>query len=264
MAGRVAGKVALVTGAARGIGRACAERLADEGAIVFLTDVEDEAGAQSAAAITAAGGQARYAHQDVTCEEDWIAIVDLIAQRHGRLDILVNNAGVAFGGPLTEMSLESWWRQTAINIDGVFLGVKLALPLMRRSGEGGSIVNMSSTSGLVGSRNLAGYGATKGAVRLFSKSVAMECAAERDGIRCNSVHPGLIETPIWNMVLGGEAGARKTADSAVVDALAAQAVPLGYKGTPEDVASGVLYLASDESRYVTGTELVIDGGMSAR
>jgi len=264
MAERVAGKIALVTGAASGIGRACAERLAAEGAFVLLTDVQDTPGAEVVAGIVASGGHAEYRPHDVTSEEQWNATIAYLAQRHGRLDILVNNAGVAFGSAVIDMTLASWRRQTAINIDGVFLGVKTALPLMRSGGGGGSIVNMSSTSGLVGSRNMAGYGATKGAVRLFTKSVALECAAAQDGIRCNSVHPGLIETPIWNTALGGENNADKSVDPAVVDGLAQQVVPLGYKGSPVDVANGVLFLASDESRYITGSELVIDGGMSAR
>jgi NAD(P)-dependent dehydrogenase (short-subunit alcohol dehydrogenase family) len=164
------------------------------------------------------------------------------------------------------MSLADWRRQQAINLDGVFLGTKHALPLMRESG-GGSIVNMSSLAGLKGSAGLAGYCATKGGVRLFTKAVAMECAAAKDSVRVNSVHPGIIETPIWGAIaegMPGEALSARRANAPDLDALSAMVVPTGVKGVPEDIAEGVLYLASDASRYVTGTELVIDGGLSTR
>jgi NAD(P)-dependent dehydrogenase (short-subunit alcohol dehydrogenase family) len=262
MAGRVSGKVALVTGGASGIGRGCAEKLAAEGAFVVVTDIQDALGEEVVAGIKAAGGQAEYRHQDVTDEDVWVEIVDGVRSRHGRLDILVNNAGIGIGGSVLEMTLANWRRQTAINLDGVFLGTKHSIPLMRASGEGGSIVNISSVAGLKGSANLAGYCATKGGVRLFTKAVAMECANARDGIRVNSVHPGLIETPIWVTV--GEAvnpGANAPPD---LDAMSAMAVPLGVKGFPEDIANGVLWLCSAESRYVTGQELVIDGGLTVR
>jgi NAD(P)-dependent dehydrogenase (short-subunit alcohol dehydrogenase family) len=262
MAGRVEGKVALVTGGASGIGRGTAERLAQEGATVVLTDIQDALGEEVVAGILKSGGKAEYRHQDVTDEDGWAEIVDGIKARHGRLDFLVNNAGIGIGGSILEMTLANWRRQTAINLDGVFLGTKHSIPLMRASGQGGSIVNISSVAGLKGSANLAGYCATKGGVRLFTKAVAMECANARDGIRVNSVHPGLIETPIWTTV--GEAvnpGANAPPD---LDAMSAMAVPLGVKGWPEDIANGVLWLCSDESRYVTGQELVIDGGLTVR
>ncbi|MFN3584549.1 glucose 1-dehydrogenase [Phenylobacterium sp.] len=257
MAGRVDGKVALVTGAASGIGRACAERLAAEGAAVVLTDVQDHLGEEVARGI---GARASYLHHDVTSEDAWIAVVAEVKARHGRLDVLVNNAGIGLGGSVLEMSLADFRRQTAVNVDGVFLGVKHCIPLMR-AGGGGSVVNMSSVAGLKGAPNLAGYCATKGAVRLFTKAVALECAAVRDGVRVNSVHPGIIETPIWNTVIGGPAGTNAPPD---LDAMSEMAVPLGVKGVPADIADGVLWLASDESRYVTGAELVIDGGLSVR
>jgi NAD(P)-dependent dehydrogenase (short-subunit alcohol dehydrogenase family) len=157
------------------------------------------------------------------------------------------------------MSLEGWRRQQSINVEGVFLGVKHGLPRLRRSG-GGSIINMSSLAGLKGAANLSSYCASKGAVRLFTKAVALECAAAQDGVRVNSVHPGIIETAIWNAIGGGGGGPNRLD----LDAVAAVTTPLGVKGWPEDIAAGVVYLASDESRYVTGSELVIDGGMSAR
>ena len=262
MAGRVQGKVALITGAASGIGRSCAEKLAAEGATAVVTDLQDDMGAQVVAAIVNAGGKAWYLHHDVTDEAAWESVIAEIKAREGRLDILVNTAGIGIGGSILEMTLENWRRQTAVNLDGVFLGVKHSIPLMRVSGDGGSIINMSSVAGLKGSAMLAGYCATKGGVRLFTKGVAMECANAKDGIRVNSVHPGIIETPIWLTV--GQAvnpGANEAPD---LDAMTALAVPLGVKGWPEDIANGVLWLASAESRYVTGQELVIDGGLTVR
>ncbi|MBI1197451.1 MAG: glucose 1-dehydrogenase [Phenylobacterium sp.] len=262
MTGRVSGKVALVTGGASGIGRGCAEKLAAEGAVVVVTDIQDALGAEVVAGIKAAGGKAEYIHHDVTSEDAWVDVVGQIKARHGRLDFLVNNAGIGIGGSILEMKLEDWRRQTAINLDGVFLGVKHSIPLIRVSGDGGSIVNISSVAGLKGSANLAGYCATKGGVRLFTKAVAMECANAKDGIRVNSVHPGLIETPIWLTVQAAlTPGANAAPD---LDAMSAMAVPLGVKGWPEDIANGVLWLCSDESRYVTGQELVIDGGLTVR
>jgi NAD(P)-dependent dehydrogenase (short-subunit alcohol dehydrogenase family) len=260
MPGRVQGKVALVTGGASGIGRGCAERLAAEGAVVVITDVQDAKGAEVVAAIKQAGGKCEYLHHDVTDEAAWEDVVGQVKKAHGRLDVLVNNAGIAVNAPIDTMSLADWRRQQAVNLDGVFLGTKHAIPLMR-AGGGGSIVNMSSVAGLKGSPGLAGYCATKGGVRLFTKAVAMECAQAKDGIRVNSVHPGIIETPIWLNVVPAAGGTNAPPD---LDALSTMAVPLGVKGFPEDIANGVLWLASDESRYVTGAELVIDGGLTIR
>jgi NAD(P)-dependent dehydrogenase (short-subunit alcohol dehydrogenase family) len=262
MGGRVQGKVALVTGGASGIGRGCAETLAAEGATAVITDLQDDKGAGVVAAIAKAGGKAWYLHHDVTDEAAWESVIGEVKSREGRLDILVNNAGIGLGGSILEMTLTDWRRQTAVNLDGVFLGVKHAIPLMRVSGDGGSIINMSSVAGLKGAATLAGYCATKGGVRLFTKAVAMECANAKDGIRVNSVHPGIIETPIWLSILNpANPGANAPPD---LDAISTMAVPLGVKGYPQDIANGVLWLASDESRYVTGAELVIDGGLSVR
>ncbi|MBV9419544.1 MAG: SDR family oxidoreductase, partial [Alphaproteobacteria bacterium] len=172
----------------------------------------------------------------------------------------VNNAGIAITGSVLTMTLADWRRQQSINLDGVFLGVKHSLPLMRESG-GGSIINISSLAGLKGSPSLAGYCATKGGVRLFTKAVAMECAAARDNVRVNSVHPGIIETPIWNAIIPGASGGSNAPN---LDAISETGVPTGKKGLPEDIAQGILFLASDESRYMTGSELVIDGGLSTR
>jgi NAD(P)-dependent dehydrogenase (short-subunit alcohol dehydrogenase family) len=257
---QLTGKVALVTGGASGIGAACARRLAAEGATVAVTDVQDLKGEALAAEL---GAPSLYTHHDVTSEDAWIEVVALVKREFGRLDILVNNAGIGLSAPsVTEMSLADFQRQQAVNVDGVFLGCKHALPLMREAGNGGSIVNMSSVAGLKGTPTLAAYSATKGAVRMFSKSVALECAAAKDGVRVNSVHPGIIETPIWQGIIPtGAPGSNAPPD---LDALSTVAVPLGVKGVPEDIANVVLWLASAESRYVTGAELVVDGGFSAR
>jgi len=258
-AGRVQNKVALVTGAASGIGRACAERLAAEGARVMLTDMRLDAARIAADAILAEGNDAVALHLDVTDPDSWARCLAAIDAHFGRLDILVNNAGIAIGGPsIADFSLQTWRSQQAVNVDGVFLGTKYCLPLMRREG-GGSIINMSSIAGLVGSAGMAAYAATKGAVRLFTKSIALECAQRRDGVRVNSVHPGLIETALWDGIFASSG----IQQSGLGD-VAAAAVPLGFAGTPLDVAWGVVFLASDESRYMTGSELVIDGGLTAR
>jgi NAD(P)-dependent dehydrogenase (short-subunit alcohol dehydrogenase family) len=259
MVDRVKGKVALVTGGASGIGRASALLLAKEGAAVAVTDIQDDAGKDVVHAIKEAGGAALYIHHDVADEAAWESVVAQVKDRFGRLDILVNNAGIAITSSVLTMSLADWRRQQAINLDGVFLGVKHSLPLIRASG-GGSIVNISSLAGLKGAATLAGYCATKGGVRLFTKAVALECGMARDNVRVNSVHPGIIETPIWNAIIPGASGA----NTPNLDAMSETVVPIGTKGVPDDIAQGVLYLASDESRYVTGSELVIDGGMSTR
>jgi len=261
MADRVKGKVALVTGGASGIGRASALLLAKEGAAVAVTDIQDDQGRDVAAAIEKNDGRAIYLHHDVASEAAWESVVADVKAKFGRLDILVNNAGIAIAGSVLTMTLADWRRQTAINLDGVFLGVKHSLPLIRASG-GGSIINISSLAGLKGSATLAGYCATKGGVRLFSKAVAMECGAARDNVRVNSIHPGIIETPIWLGIVPG--AGQPGANAPNLDQISEMAVPIGKKGLPEDIAAGVLYLASDESRYVTGSELVIDGGLSTR
>ena len=257
---RVEGKVALVTGGASGIGAACAATLAREGASVVITDLQDPNGEALAREI---GGGAIFLHHDVTSEEAWIGVVAEVKRAFGRLDILVNNAGIGLSCPsITQMSLADFRRQQAVNVEGVFLGLKHSIPLMREAKNGGSIINMSSVAGLKGTAILAGYCATKGAVRLLTKAVALECADAKDGIRVNSVHPGIIETPIWETIVGMEApGSNSPPD---LEAMSAMIVPLGVKGLPKDIADGVLWLASSESRYVTGTELVIDGGLTTR
>jgi len=262
MAGQVEGKVALVTGGASGIGEAIVELFAREGATVIITDIDELRGPELATRVTKAGGKAIFLQQDVISEDRWIEIVADIAKRYGRLDIMVSNAGIGIAVPsITDMTLADWRKQNAINLDGVFLSVKHCLPLMRKHG-GGSIVMMSSLAGLRGAPGLSAYSATKGGVRLFAKSIAMECAAAGDGIRVNSVHPGIIDTPIWGKIPTGATGAGQNAPIDPEER-AKVATPLGRAGQAAEIASGVLYLASDASRYVTGSELVIDGGMNA-
>jgi NAD(P)-dependent dehydrogenase (short-subunit alcohol dehydrogenase family) len=262
MTGQVQGKVALVTGGASGIGAAVAELLAREGASVAVTDIDELNGPAVVSGIKKAGHDALFLHQDVTSESRWADVVSEVAKRYGRLDILVSNAGIGIAVPsIVDMTLEDWRRQTAINLDGVFLSVKHCLPLMRKTG-GGSIILMSSLAGLRGAANLSGYCATKGGVRLFAKAIAMECASVGDGIRVNSVHPGIIDTPIWGKIPTGATGSGQNAPIDVEER-AKLATPLARAGEAKEIASGVLYLASDASSYVTGTELVIDGGMNA-
>jgi NAD(P)-dependent dehydrogenase (short-subunit alcohol dehydrogenase family) len=253
--GQLDGKVAIVTGGASGIGAACAATLAREGAKIVITDLDDAGGRAVADRIAAGGGEAIFLHQDVSLEEPWPEVVGATERRFGRLNVMVANAGIGILCRAVEMSLADWRRQTAVNLDGVFLSVKYAVPAMRRAG-GGSIVITSSVAGLRGSAGLAGYCATKGGVRLFAKAVAMECAG--DGIRVNTVHPGVIDTPIWTK-LGTAAGQNAPIDP---NAVARSGVPLGRIGEAQDIANGVLFLASDASSYVTGAELVIDGGLT--
>jgi NAD(P)-dependent dehydrogenase (short-subunit alcohol dehydrogenase family) len=255
--GQVDGKVAVVTGGASGIGAASCQTLAREGARVVVADIDAARGGEVVNAIKSAGGEAEFLPLDVTDEANWQNFAAEVDRRHGRLDILFSNAGIGIGAPsIVDMSFAEWRRQTAINLDGVFLSVKYCLPLMRRSG-GGSIIVTSSIAGLRGSPVLAGYCATKGGVRLFSKAVAMECAARGDGVRVNSIHPGIIDTPIWEKDLAS--GRNAPLDVAEMGRLGA---PLGRVGTAQDIANTVLFLASDASSYITGAEFVIDGGIT--
>jgi len=249
--GRLAGKVALISGGARGQGAAETRLFVREGASVVFGDVLDDEGKKVEAEIRAAGGAATYVHLNVTREADWRAAVATAVERYGKLDVLVNNAGILLRARIEDTSEEDWDRIMAINVKGVFLGTKCAIPAMRRAG-GGSIVNISSTAGLVGSpQGTAAYTATKGAVRLFTKSTAIQHA--RDNIRANSVHPGPIATDMIADTMSNEAAWKERL----------RRLPMGRVGTVDEVAYGVLYLASDEASYVTGSELVIDGGTTA-
>ncbi len=249
MAGRLSGKVALISGAARGMGESEARLFAREGAQVVLGDILEDQGRAAVENIPQQGGSATFVPLDVTREQDWQRAVETAEQTYGRLDILVNNAGIVRMAPLDETSLEAWNEVIGVNQTGVFLGMKHAVPAMRRAG-GGSIVNISSIAGLIGLPNIPAYQASKGAVRLLTKNAAVQYATDK--IRVNSVHPGRIETPMTAPL----APERRE--------MLLRLTPLGRDGTAEEVAYGVLYLASDESSYVTGTELVIDGGYTAR
>ena len=249
---RLDGKVALISGGSRGMGAFEAELFVQEGAKVVICDVRDDEGDALAKKIVDMGGEAAFVHLDVTSESDWAAAVREAVERYGKLDVLVNNAGVSARGSIEETSPDDWDRVMDINAKGVFLGTRSAIPEMRKAG-GGSIINISSQLGLVGmGESSPQYQASKGAVRIFSKSAAIQYAHE--GIRVNSVHPGPIITPMTE--------ARRSDE--VVRQRMISRIPLGRYGESEDVAYGVLYLASDESSFVTGSELVIDGGWTAQ
>ena len=248
---RLAGKVALISGGARGMGAAEARMFAREGAKVIIGDVLEAEGRQVEAEITEAGGEALFVNLDVTSEDSWDAAVQAAVARFGKLDVLVNNAGIVARGHLLDSSLDEWNRVMNVNSTGVYLGTKTAIPEMLKAG-GGSIVNISSMSGMVGQDYVQpAYNASKGAVRIFTKSVAVQYA--RQGIRINSVHPGPIDTPM--------AGARLT--DADLQRQADERSPMGRTAHPDEVAYGVLFLASDEASFMTGSELVIDGGATA-
>jgi NAD(P)-dependent dehydrogenase (short-subunit alcohol dehydrogenase family) len=253
------GRAAIVTGGASGIGEACSETLAAAGAPVLITDIDDQRGKDVVARIAKAGGTAHYLNHDVRDEAAWPGVVAEAEKRFGRLDIMVANAGIGIMSPIATMTLADWQKQQAINLDGVFLSIKHAIPAMKKQG-GGSIVLMSSVAGLRGAPGLAAYSATKGGVRLLAKSVALEHAA--DNIRCNSVHPGIIATPIWDKILTGAEGNRRNAPIDPRER-AQLSVPLPRVGEAQDVANGVLFLCTDAANYITGQELVIDGGMTA-
>jgi len=252
---RVKNKVVIITGAAGGIGRASALLLAREGAKVVVTDINEAAAGKVAEMIGTLGAQALALKHDVSSETEWSRVIDRTLTDFGRLDVLVNNAGVIFYKKIEETSLEEWRWLMSINLDGVFLGTKFAIGAMKITG-GGSIINISSVAGLIGNPDASAYHASKGAVRLFTKAAAIECSQAGYGynIRVNSIHPGVINTAM--------------ADPLRADQNKYQAAlswhPIGHFGEPEDVAYGVLYLASDESKFLTGTELVIDGGWTAR
>ena len=252
--GRVAGKIAVVTGGASGLGAATCRLLAREGATVVVADIDEAAGRAVAAELTGRGDEAAFVRLDVTEEAGWDAAIQTVLARYGRLDILVNNAGIAPPGDM-EMSFALWRKVMAVNLDGVFLGTRAAIRAMQAGGHGGSIINLSSTMGYVAEPTTAAYSASKGGVRLLTKAAAMHCGAKGLAIRVNSVHPGMCVTPLVRNYLDAHPGAEE-----------AQIAnhPIGHLGDADDVAYGILYLASDESKFSTGTELVIDGGYLAR
>ena len=253
---RLQDKVALVTGGASGIGAATAERFAAEGARVVASDIDEVGGEAVAEAIRGAGGAAEFLAHDTTDEAAWRAVIDRIVAAHGRLDVLVNSAGIGIAKPILETSLADWRATMSVNLDGVFLGTRIAIEAMSRTG-GGSIINLSSAYGMVGGPNVSAYAASKGGVRLLSKAAAVECARAKLGIRVNSVHPGFIETPM--VQAGLERSGAPEERRRHIEGLH----PVGHLGEPADIANAILYLASDEAKFVTGTELVVDGGLTA-
>ena len=248
--GRLSGKVAIISGGARGQGAEEARLFASEGAKVIIGDILDSEGIQVESEIVERGGQAKFVRLDVSIEDDWSKAVQLAISEYGKLDILVNNAGILLMKGVEDTSSEEWDYLHNINSKGVFLGSKAVISAMRKSG-GGSIVNISSIAGLIGSR-FSAYGASKGLVRTLTKSIAVNHGHEN--IRCNSVHPGIIDTDMVSEIIGSNEGRD----------LQLNRTPLNVIANSRDVAFGVLYLASDESRYVTGSELVIDGGITAQ
>ena len=272
--GRLEGKSAIVTGAGSGIGRAASLALARHGARVFATDIDEAGGAETLALIREAGGQGRAAHQDVTDEARWHDVMLAAGDAHGPVSILVNNAGVALAGPIMDFSLEDWQAQMRVNLDSVFLGTREAIRAMKETG-GGSIINVSSVAGLRGAAGASAYCASKGGVRLFTKAAAVECAQMQYGIRVNSVHPGIIDTPIWTKSItrmteasldtaAMEQMMASTGANALDPDIIAAAAPMGRAGRAGEIADGIGFLASDESSYMTGQELVLEGALTAR
>ena len=251
---RVKGKVAIVTGGAGGLGKAHSLLLAKEGAKVVVTDMDEAQAERVADEINKQGGEAIFIKHDVSKEVEWSRVIRETLERFGKLDILVNNAGVNVWKKIEDTSLDEWRWLMSINLDGVFLGTKYAMGAMKKSG-GGSIINISSAAGIIGTLDTSAYHASKGGVRIFTKAAALECskAGYDYNIRVNSVHPGVIKTQMVEGLMNDEEK-RKTALSWH---------PIGHFGEPEDIAYGVLYLASDESKFITGAELVIDGGWTA-
>jgi len=265
---RLEGRVALVTGGLRGIGLACVERFLAEGAKVVLTDLDDPDSDHAGQTMAGLGEAASYVRANVTSEDNWSAVRDAVTDRHGKLHILVNNAGIDLTGPIATTSLDGWRRIMAINVDGVFLGTRTFVPLMEKSGAdvqgGASIINVSSIMGLVGMSEVSGYNASKGAVRMFTKSIALEFAEKRMPIRANSLHPGFVVTPLL------KEGFQRWVDSGVADDpqvlvdMVAGKTPMGRLADPSELASAAFFLASSDSSYMTGAELVVDGGWTAQ
>jgi 3(or 17)beta-hydroxysteroid dehydrogenase len=253
MAGRLHGKAAFITGGASGLGRAMAIAFAGEGARVAIADIDKARGREVAAMI---GENALFLAHDVTSEEQWQVNLAEAARQFGHLDTLVNNAGLGTRGNVEQTTLEDWRRIHAVNLEGPFLGCKHAIPLIAKAG-GGAIINISSVAGLIGARDSAAYCASKGGVRLLTKSVALHCAHRKNGVRCNSIHPVYTDTPMVGQILAESRNPEK-----MLDALKAM-IPLGRLGTPEELAAMAVYLVSDEARFVTGAEFVFDGGYTA-
>jgi NAD(P)-dependent dehydrogenase (short-subunit alcohol dehydrogenase family) len=264
---KLSGRVALVTGGARGIGAASARALAEAGAVVVVGDLLEAEGGQLVETLVAAGAQAHFLRHDVREESSWQAVVQAIEERWGGLDILLNNAGVFLFKLLTETSLEEFRALQAVNVEGVFLGLKTALPAMAKRAPlwagGGSIINVSSVMGLVGHSHVVPYNASKGAVRLMTKGAALECAHLGLKVRVNSLHPGIVETQIAGQIVKAMVD-EGWGDSPEIEALTARMHPLGRLALPTEIAAAVVFLASDDAAFMTGSELVVDGGLSAQ
>lgn len=249
--GRLTNKIALITGGASGLGKGVAQRFVEEGATTVITDINEQG------QVIAESLGANFLEQDVRSEQGWQQVITAVVERHGRLDVLVNNAGIFTSCPVDETSLDEWQRVLDVNLTGVFLGCKYAVRQMKRNsgGAAGSIINLSSVVGLRGQLGGSAYGASKGGVRLLTKTVALENA--RLGIRCNSIHPGVIDTPIMDPLFAA------VDDPVAMRARIEQSLPIGYMGDPvRDIGNLALFLASDESVYITGAEMVADGGMT--
>ena len=251
---RLKNKVALVTGGGSGIGEAICKRFAEEGAHVWVTDINSDSGQRVAAEITDAGGQAEFRVQDVTDEALWNSLVADIVSGHGRLDVMVNNADIAIPATVEDATLDDWRTTQAVNGESVFMGTRAAIAVMQK--QGGSIINISSIEGIVGEPNTAAYNYSKGGVRIFTKSAALHCTTAGYPIRINSVHPGFILTALVENALASMPAHK----SQEMTERLLRDIPMGAMGEPRDIANGCLFLASDESRYMTGSELVIDGG----
>jgi NAD(P)-dependent dehydrogenase (short-subunit alcohol dehydrogenase family) len=261
--GRVAGKAALVTGAASGIGRAAAVALAEHGAAVVCADLNRAGARETADAIAAAGGSAWPCELDVTSEPAWEAAMGQVTKAAGGLDVLVNSAGISTACPVADLNLEDWRRVMAVNLEGVVLGTKHAIRTMRQAGRGGNIVNVASVSGRKAQPGASAYCTSKAAIIMFSKVAALECLRNGDGIRVNTVSPSGVKTPMWKtMPFFQELMAKEGGEEAAFAAMT-RAFPHGRFALPEEIALAILYLASDESLYVTGTDLVIDNGDTA-
>ncbi|KTC93414.1 glucose 1-dehydrogenase [Legionella cincinnatiensis] len=254
---RLRGKVAMITGGRRGIGRAIAKLLAQEGASVAITDRKADGADEVIDDITEHGGKAIFIEHDVSQEEDWQKAIAQVQKNYGKLDVVVNNAGVGVGKNIEEISLKDWRWVMSVNLDGVFLGTKYAIKSMKSTG-GGSIINIASIEGLIGDRRLAAYDASKGAVRLLTKSAALHCAKAKYNIRVNAVCPGFLDTKMVEGFLASQENPQQAKEELV------NLHPIGHLGEPLDVAYAVLYLASEESKFVTGSDLIVDGGYSAR
>jgi NAD(P)-dependent dehydrogenase (short-subunit alcohol dehydrogenase family) len=264
---RLDGKVALISGAARGIGGETARLMARAGAAVVVADILDEAGRATVEAIRREGGRADYAHLDVTREEDWAAAIGTATGRHGRLDILVNNAGVFIGKSIEDVGMGEWERLVGVNLTGVFLGTRMAIPALREAGaaseHGSAIVNLASIAGIVGSQLDPLYSMTKGGVTLFTKSTALEFGRKGYRIRVNSIHPGVIETEMGEQTFVARAQRTGSNDTGPARKTVTDTVPWGRLGVATDIAKGIVFLASDDAGYMTGAGLVVDGGVTA-